>query len=559
MVRELVTLPNALDAAQETIYAHDNAGRVLTVSLGSTVLATPTYDAAGELASVSYSNGSSLAAIGKDTAGRLTSLTWRPASGVDVVSTVGRTRAGTVIDESLGGVDPRPSGPNYVYDAVGRLVEAWTPGHHYTYDFTSSAPSGCPTGTRANAGLNTNRVRLLDDTGGGPVETGYCYDAADRLLATTGATVVTGVQYDSHGNTVQYISGGAVTSFGWDGAERNLTARVTGADPADVAYTRDAADRIIRRYTTVGDTATDLRYGYTGSGDTPDFTLAADGRVLTRSISLPGGVLHTWKPVAADQTWDHPTIRGDLAVTTGPTGAQIGTLRSYGPYGETDPTSGNDGLPDNQPGHLDYGWLGQHQRPHEHAGALNLVQMGARPYSPVLGRFLTVDPVEGGSANDYDYTNADPINSTDLDGQWPSLRTIGKGLALTAGVVGALACGASVICGIAVGAAAGAAYYAAKHAGTSQFTYRGLARAAAFGALGGGGFGSSARAIGWRFKDTIRFSKIGRFGGGTDFLRKGKRVFGIHMHSFRMSGRKVFLPHYHRRPGIGRHRPWQGI
>ncbi len=33
-------------------------------------------------------------------------------------------------------------------------------------------------------------------------------------------------------------------------------------------------------------------------------------------------------------------------------------------------------------------------------------------------RFLQTDPVEGGSANDYDYTNADPVNDFDLAGTW---------------------------------------------------------------------------------------------------------------------------------------------
>ena len=41
--------------------------------------------------------------------------------------------------------------------------------------------------------------------------------------------------------------------------------------------------------------------------------------------------------------------------------------------------------------------------------------MGARLYVPILGRFLTVDPIKGGTQNDYVYPS-DPVNSSDFSG-----------------------------------------------------------------------------------------------------------------------------------------------
>ncbi|MFJ8967021.1 RHS repeat-associated core domain-containing protein [Lentzea sp. NPDC102401] len=324
---------------------------------------------------------------------------------------------------------------------------------------------------------------------------------------------MTNVQYDDKGNTTQYTAGGSTTHLSWDGADRNIAARTAGTDAADVSYVRDATDRIMRRTTAAGDTATDVRYGHTGSGDTADLAFGPDNKLLSRSISLPGGVLYTWKPQAADRTLNHPTVRGDLALTTGADGKQIGALRTYTPFGEPLTTSGavdTDNVPDTAPGQMDHGWLGQHQRFYEHAGALSIVQMGARPYSPLLGRFLSVDPAEGGSANDYDYVNADPINDTDLDGHWSwrdawkgvkstvsgvwrsttsyvknNWRTIASVTIAVGAVAAGIACGVSVVCGAVVGAAAAFGSYAASNAWTPNWSWKKAGVATVAGAFTG--------------------------------------------------------------------------
>jgi YD repeat-containing protein len=151
----------------------------------------------------------------------------------------------------------------------------------------------------SNAGLNTNRTRLLDQTATGTAETRYCYDAADRLLSTEGATALSGLNYDVNGNTTGWkATDGSVTALRWDGSDRNIGAQTSGpntAQNANIAYTRDATNRIMRRDPRDCDNNTVVKYGFSGDGDTPDLTLNADGRLTSLSLSLPGGVLYTSK------------------------------------------------------------------------------------------------------------------------------------------------------------------------------------------------------------------------------------------------------------------------
>ncbi|WP_189157109.1 PA14 domain-containing protein [Lentzea pudingi] len=547
---EKVIPPNPADVPQIMASTYDDAGRVLTVSLNAQVLSTTTYNAAGETASVTYANGTTLSDIQLDGAGKTVSQKWRTRDGKDIVSTVGRSRAGTIVDETLGGVDARPGLPNYVYDTSGRMVEAWVQGHHYTYDFTSSAPAGCPAGTQANAGLNTNRVRLLDETASGVAETGYCYDAADRLLTTTGAAGVTDLRYNDRGAVTEYKSGGATTYLSWDGGDRNIHARTTGAEPADVSYTRDVLDRIVRRVSSAGAENTDTIYGFTGSGDTADFAMDATKKIVSRSISLPGGVLLTVK--SDTRKWDHPSIRGDLSLTTDDGGLQVGGLRTYSPFGE--PLAD---VPDNQPGDMDYGWLGQHQRPYEHSGSLAIVQMGARPYSPLLGRFLSVDPEEGGSANDYDYTNANPINETDLDGKWSCgwcsrawngaknlvkkgldnkwVRGIATGIVVAGVCVGTAGVGCAVGVGVAVGAGLGAANWYVNRRNENPWGH--VIRGGIWGGLGALKAFGAAKLVAKRFPAAVTH-KRGLF--GFKFLTRYGQAKSRFQPSLLWAGKRIF-------------------
>jgi RHS repeat-associated protein len=427
------------------VYTWNEASQLTNVKVDGVTVATPTWDAAAELASVAYGNGSRLEQLARNGSGKPTALTWKTSAST-VVDTVTRSRDNRITDDVVTENGKTAAAYAYSYDTVGRLVAATVPHHALTYRF--DAANGC--GPAKAAGANTNRTSSTDSRDGAPaVTTAYCYDDADRLLSTSGGVALS-FDYDSQGDTVKV--GG--DTLGYDSTKRHIA--TTTANGTSIAYTRDVQDRLTKR-TVTGAGAKDgtTRYSYSSTQDDADLILDGAGNLLQRIVALPGGVLLTKNyDRAATTNWSYPNIHGDVLFTADGSSARGDGIHLYDPYGQNiDPVSGaftDVPIPGTAAGGMDFGWLGQHERPVEHLGGQQAIEMGARVYLPVLGRFLQTDPVQGGSANDYDYVNADPVNGLDLAGtfSWKSAVKVATSAAevvsFVPGPIGTVASGVAV-------------------------------------------------------------------------------------------------------------------
>jgi RHS repeat-associated protein len=232
----------------------------------------------------------------------------------------------------------------------------------------------------------------------GGVKEAHEYDSADRLIDG-------GTKYETFGNITSLPAADAggtelTSSFYTD---NRLASQTQNGET--IGYQLDPARRVNETIST-GKVVATVTNHYAGAGGAPAWTSEVSGKWVRNIEGIGVGL------VAIQNNGETPVLqltdlKGNIVATAAESEVEtklLGTNRTteYGvPTTEAPPK---------------YSWLGAHETPTELPSGV--IGMGVRSYVPQLGRFLQTDPRPGGSANAYAYTYGDPVNTTDLSGEY---------------------------------------------------------------------------------------------------------------------------------------------
>ncbi len=388
-----------------TTYTYDTTKdpRGLATSITDSVAGTfsASYDTEGNLA-VEHLPGGYTLTVDADTAGAETSAIYTRDSDSTIVlaDTVDYSIHGRIVHHT--GTAGDTTAQDYTYDNPGRLIRT-----------DDTAADGTCTRRAYTFDGNTNRTSLATSVSApaaGCTDTGATtvtatYDSADRLIAG-------GVTYDAFGRTTTQANGATIDYYANDLVRRQTigTTRQT--------WDLDAAQRLAASATETQDTGgtwsqtSHSTSHYGDDGDSPSWITLDPGGVIARNVQGLTGNMEATTSATGDTVLQLSNIHGDVSVQLPVDITQNPVVLRADEYGNTAP-----GSPTTR-----YGWLGGKQRSSD--TLTGAILMGVRLYDPTLGRFLSIDPVPGGSANAYDYSAADPVNKEDLNGKWHKWTTL---------------------------------------------------------------------------------------------------------------------------------------
>jgi RHS repeat-associated protein len=424
-------LPDNAFKDERTDYSYDSAGRIRSVtyndgtsqSLFAASGSTDIYDVFGRIRKAQYA-AATYTATYADTGRRLLTdvtvaapggggtreISFLPVPGtsgsITAIDPLGRERVRTEIQ--AGNAQPAMVSE---YDALGRLANTSVlfnatvfPLRSFTYDSLGNLLTQADLSAPSKIGANTLTYQITDRDRICSIAYGTATPPAACNVAYDGVgNIVSQPDRNNHSRTFTYFPGGQVATI------------VRGDTTATFDYDAfGGVQRLVLNSPSAADTRNDKHFG--GLIYRRDEMVAGVRKsVITRSIPGPGGLIATRHGPGQNDPWTFTfgEARGARFVTD-----HNGTVTqdlAYHPYGEVV----SNGAPPGSQKYQNQQWNGG-----DALAALGLSQLGARLYDPVIGRFLSRDPLviprTASTTNPYAFAYNDPVNHSDpsgLDGE----------------------------------------------------------------------------------------------------------------------------------------------
>lgn len=401
------SLPDTGYKPERYTYTYDSASRLRTVAAVDRRLFSATgIDSLGRLREAAFGQNIGLKAVYAETGRRLPiSTTVRLTAGPSRTTQYSSFDAvGRELERREDNNDVAGATTKNTYDALGRLVTGVVtrPGKFgSTLTTSNGAFSYDPAGN----------ILALKELASPTSQVSLTYSSIDidRLCRVDYGATQTGpcnVMHDGSGNVIKYASNtGANRTLTYYGS--GLVSTVTnGITSASFRY--DGSGEISEVDSSgIYDPRADRYYGpFTRKSATVN---GSDQSILIRNVPGPGGILASQRGAGGPWIYPFGETRGlRYSTDDGTAFVQEVSYASYGTATSTGAQSGN-------PAHTSSQWNGG-----DALSDLGLVHIGARVYDPVIGRFLSRDPLvvprSAAAMNPYAFAANDPVNNSDPSG-----------------------------------------------------------------------------------------------------------------------------------------------